>query len=58
VTSDKKVEFEGEVTSLTASALTLVRRMGYTWTKIAGPAYWEYEGETLAERRLRMEGED
>jgi hypothetical protein len=55
VVDHKKVEFEGEVTSLTAAALTVIHRMGYTWTKIAGPVYWEFEGETLSERRHRME---
>ena len=58
VVDHKKVEFEGEVTSLTAAALTIVKRMGYTWTKIAGPQYWEYDGETLSERRNRIEAAD
>jgi hypothetical protein len=58
VVDNRKVEFEGEVTSLSASALTAIHRMGYSWTQIAGPDYWEYEGETLTERRLRMEQED
>lgn len=58
VVDHKKVEFEGETTSLTAAALTVVNRMGYSWAKIAGPQYWEYEGETLTERRNRMETED
>jgi hypothetical protein len=58
VVDNKRVEFEGEVTSLTASALEVIHLMGYTWTKIAGPSYWEYEGETLTARRLRMEEAD
>ena len=58
VVDHKKIEFEGEVTSLTAAALIIVHRMGYTWTKIAGPMYWQYEDETLYERRKRMEEED
>ena len=28
------------------------------WSKISGPAYWEYEGETLDGRRQRMEEAD
>ena len=55
VTDGKKIEFEGEITSLSTAALTAVHRMGYSWKTLAGPNYWEFEGETLAERRLRME---
>lgn len=57
VVDHKKVEFEGEETSLSASAMTIVRRMGYTWKQVAGPVYWEFEEETLDGRRRRMEGE-
>jgi hypothetical protein len=32
--------------------------MGYSWKTLAGPNYWEFEGETLAERHLRMEEGD
>ena len=55
VTDGKKIEFEGEITSLSTAALTAVHRMGYSWKTLAGPNYWEFEGETLAARRLRME---
>lgn len=55
VLDDKMVNFEGEVLSLSASALKIIQRMGYTWKQIAGPSYWEYEGETLSSRRLRLE---
>ena len=58
VVDHKKVEFEGEVTSLTAAALTIVHRMGYDWKQIAGPQYWEFDGETLSELRRRMEAAD
>ena len=58
VIDHRSVEFEGEKTSLSLSALIIVRRMGYQWTKISGPTYWEYEGETLDERRQRMESGD
>jgi hypothetical protein len=58
VIDSKKVEFEGETTSLTTAALTIVQRMGYTWTKIAGPQYWEFDRETLTERRNRMEEDE
>ena len=58
VIDHRKIEFEGEETSLSASALKVVQRMGYTWSQIHGPGYWQYEGETLYERRKRIEEED
>ena len=57
VVDKNKVEFEGEVQSLTSSALKIIHRMGYEWSKVSGPQYWTYEGETLTERRHRMEQE-
>ena len=27
----------------------------YEWKEVAGTDYWQYEGETLAEQRQRME---
>ena len=57
VVDKTKVEFEGEVQSLTSSALKIIHRMGYEWSKVSGPQYWSYEGETLTERRHRMEQE-
>ena len=58
VLDKRRIEFDGEATSLSKAVLKVVHRMGYDWKTIAGPSYWEYEGETLAERRLRMEVED
>ena len=55
VLDKQKIEFEGEVHSLSSSALEIVHSMGYTWSQISGPSCWVYEGETLTERRLRME---
>jgi len=57
VIDSQKVEFEGETHSLSSSALEIVHRMGYTWSQVAGPSYWIFEGETLTERRARMEQE-
>ena len=50
-----QVEFESEIQSLTSSALKIIHRMGYEWSKVSGPQYWSYDGETLTERRNRME---
>ena len=59
VLDHKKVEFQGETTSLSASALKILHQMGYhKWLQVAGPIYWEFEDETLDERRRRMEAED
>lgn len=52
-----KIQFEGEVTSLSAAALVLLHRAGRNWSSAAGPVYWLFEGETLYDRRLRMERE-
>ena len=57
VINDRDIEFEGQVTSLSTSAYTIVRRLGYNWSAVAGPDYWIYEGETLSERRRRFEDE-
>ncbi len=55
VLDNKNVEFEGERTSLSSSALAIFHRIGYEWKAVAGTDYWQYDGETLTERRHRME---
>lgn len=47
----KSIEFNGEVTSLSASAQKI---LGVDYG-VAGTDYWKYEGETLDERRRRTE---
>jgi hypothetical protein len=49
----KTIEFEGEQTSPSAAAQKL---LGYPY-QVQGTMYWMYEGETLDERRRRMESE-
>ncbi len=49
VLDDKKIEFEGEVTSLSRSALTIVHRMGYEWPTVNGWAYWQHNGKKLSD---------
>ena len=49
------MEFEGKRTSLSNAALIAIRRLGYEWRAIQGALYWVYEGETLLERRDRLE---
>lgn len=57
VVDSRNVEFEGETMSLSESARRILENMGYHWKAVQGPLYWEYEGETLEERRKRMEEE-
>lgn len=55
VVDNKKISFEGTLMSLSAAAQIAVNRLGYSWKSVAGPDYWEFDGETLTERRFRME---
>jgi hypothetical protein len=57
VVADGKVEFEGQTLSPSAAALHAVRKMGYQWAAVSGSDYWEFEGETLSARRIRLEDE-
>ncbi|MCX6757628.1 MAG: GIY-YIG nuclease family protein [Candidatus Nomurabacteria bacterium] len=54
VVDNKSIEFNSEVTSLSESAQHI---LGYAY-RPQGPAYWMYEGETLDERRRRLESEE
>lgn len=55
VVDDKRIEFEGAITSTSAAATVLLHRRGWTLKAAQGPLYWMFDGETLAERRMRME---
>ena len=57
VKDDRTVEFQGEVKSLSAAASELLSRAGWKATQVQGPIYWLYDGETLEERRQRIEAE-
>jgi hypothetical protein len=57
VVDDKRINFQGEVTSTSAAATKLLHRIGWTLRAAQGPLYWVYEGETLAERRIRLEND-
>jgi hypothetical protein len=57
VVTDGRVQYEGQILSPSASALLAVRKMGYQWAAVSGSDYWEFEGETLTARRLRLEDE-
>lgn len=57
VVDDKRIEFEGNITSTSAAATKLLHRRGWTLRAAQGPLYWMFEGETLAERRIRLEAD-
>ena len=57
VRSRTKIAFEDEDTSLSGAAGKILERRGMA-TSVAGPQYWHYEGESLDDRRRRMERED
>ena len=54
VVSRNRIEFNGQVTSLSGAATSIMREHDITWSP-QGPRYWYYEDESLAERRRRME---
>jgi hypothetical protein len=54
VIDDKSIEFEGQITSLSAAASEILNKFGRKTTQVQGPIYWLYEGETLEERRQRL----
>jgi len=59
VVDDKKIMFDGKETSLSNSALEILRnRYGYRAQTIAGPQYWCHEGRTLSEIRQALESGD
>jgi len=56
VKDDKLIEFDGHPTSLSSSALEILRtRYGYRGRSVAGTLYWCHEGKTLSELRLALE---
>ena len=59
VVDDKKIEFRGSTTSTSGAALAVLQELeNIHWTQVAGPMYWLYEGETLWDRRKRIEALD
>lgn len=58
VLDNHRVEFEGEPTSLSAAALTALRRQGFDWKAAQGAQYWMHEGKTLKELREALENDE
>lgn len=57
VVSRNRILFEDEETSLTGAARSLLERNGRGSWRPQGPLYWYFGGESLDERRRRMEEE-
>lgn len=51
------VEFNNQKLSLTAAAKQVLESKGIHWQAVSGPGIWKFGGETLHQRRLRMEEE-
>jgi len=56
VTDNNKVIYAGEMLSLSAAALKVLHASGAKTKAVNGVLYWVFEGETLAARRLRLQG--
>lgn len=57
VAPDNKIIYKSETCSLSAAALDALHQLGYRTPAASGSEYWMYEGESLDERRLRLEAE-
>jgi len=58
VVAGNKVEYEGQIMSLSASALAALHKLGFKSSAVSGSDYWMYEGKTLDEVRISKEAED
>jgi hypothetical protein len=57
VDEKNKVEFGGEVMSLSNAALQAVQGLGYDWTAVSGPWAWTYQGRRLDDIRREIQEE-
>ena len=54
VVAEKKIIFEENETSLSASALVLLQRDGYNWRTVNGWHFWMFKNETRVELLNRI----
>lgn len=47
VVDNKKVELDGEILSVSKSALKVLHLLGYEWSTVNGWSYWCYQGKEL-----------
>ncbi len=55
VIDDTNIAFRDHQTSLSNSALEIMRELGYNWKTIDGTSFWLFDGQTLNERRREVE---
>ena len=55
VANETQINFRNELTSLSLSANTILKEMGYDWAAVAGPSFWCVNGMSLHEMRLEAE---
>lgn len=55
VVDEKKVEFAGQVMSLSAAAKAAAHKTGRMWKAVQGPAFWLHQGKSLDELREEVE---
>ena len=55
VFNDTKVEFRGEITSLSTAAIIILKEQGKNRSSANGPGYWLYKGVTLSALRNKVE---
>jgi hypothetical protein len=55
VDDKNKVEFKGDITSLSDAALQAVKDLGYGWDVASGPWEWAFQGKRLDDLRREIE---
>jgi hypothetical protein len=58
VVDNTRIEFRGEITSLSAAATVIMNELGYSSSTLQGTAYWLFDSETLDDRRRSREEHD
>lgn len=55
VRTDNKVEFDGQLMTLSKAGRIVCEQQGINWTSYGGPHLWLFENEVLSRRRRRIE---
>lgn len=58
VISNREVEYNKEFYSLSKLAREFLKEIGYDWSSVQGPNYFEYNGKTLSELRKEKENNE
>ena len=57
VVGDREIEYEGNTASLNKVTEEIFRKeLGINWKRYRATNHWSFEGETLTDRRIRIEG--